>query len=151
MKTACVRLAFVAAALIAVPASARPTRAWSDAELWKEADVVVLATPRSAKDVKIKSEQPRPDNWIDMETTLDVQVTLKGEAAAQVVVRHARYKEGVIAVPNGPIFIVLDPEKRHQFLLFLKRTGSGTLEPLAGQMDANQSTRWVQPYGALRH
>jgi len=150
MNIAYARLAFVAAALIAVPASARPSRAWSDAELWKEADVVVLATPRSAKDVKVKTEQPRPDTWIDMETTLDVQATLKGEAAATIVLRHARYKGGVTPVPNGPIFIVLDPEKRHQFLLFLKRTDSGTLEPLAGQMDANQSTRWVQPYGAIR-
>lgn len=150
MKTADACLAFLILALSAVPAIARPVRVWKDAELWKEADVVVLATPQSTKDVKVAAVQPRPDYWVDVETKLDVQATLKGEAAAEITLRHARYKDGVMPVPNGPMFVRLDPEKRHQFLLFLKRNEAGVLEPLSGQMDAYDSVRWVQPYGALR-
>ena len=150
MKSAGIPFAFFAVAISALPASARPVRVWKDAELWKEADVVVLATPRSTKNVKVAAVQPRPDFWIDVETKLDVQVTLKGEAAAEIVLRHARYKDGVMAVPNGPMFVRFDPDKRQQFLFFLKRNADGILEPLSGQMDAHDSVRWVQPYGALR-
>src|SRR5262245_4541744 len=149
MKTSCVVLAF-ATALITATVSARPARVWSDAELWKEADVVVLARPKSTKDVTLVAKEPRPEFWIDVETTLEVQIMLKGDAKDEIVFRHARYKEGAIPLPNGPIFVKLDPDKRQQFLLFLKRTEGGVFEPLSGQMDAHDSVRWVQQYGAGR-
>jgi hypothetical protein len=148
MKRLAFGLAVVLASALVSSASGRLTRVWKDSELWSEADVVVLATPRSTKDVVIPGES-RPENWIDVETTLDAQAVLKGKAGGTIVFRHARYAEGAIPVPNGPIFVKLDPE-RQQFLLFLKRAKDGALEPLSGQMDAHDSVRWVQPYGAIR-
>jgi hypothetical protein len=150
MRSVYVGLALAATFLGASCVSARPVRVWKDAELWSEAEVVVLAMPRATKDVVARADDPRPDYWVDVETTLDVQVVLKGEAGGEVTLRHARYRDGTMPLPNGPMFVKLDPEKRQQFLLFLKRAKDGTLEPLSGQMDAHDSVRWVQPFGAIR-
>lgn len=149
MKPLVLGMAAMLAVLFAFEVEARPARAWKDVELWNEAEIVVLATPQSTKDVAIAGES-RPEYWIDVETTLDVQAVLKGKADDKIIFRHARYAGGVMAVPNGPSFVMLDPAKRQQFLLFLKRGKDGALEPLSGQMDAADSVRWVQPYGAIR-
>ena len=59
-------------------------------------------------------------------------------------------KEAEVTVIDGPVFVEFDPQKKNQYLAFLKRNADGTYEPLTGQYDPYGSFKLVQPYHVTR-
>src|SRR5262245_58575973 len=123
---------------------ARPVDVWSEDRLWKEADLVLIGAVKSSDDVEADRSNAKPDSTVDVHTTFTAGRVLKGKLAAKtVVVRHHRYlaKEAESEVIDGPSFVEFNPEKKHQYLMFLKKADGedGLYEPLTGQWDPWQS------------
>ncbi len=61
---------------------------------------------------------------------------------------HYRYhrREGEVAVVDGPSFVRFDPNKKRDYLLFLKRAEDGVYEPLSGQYDPDTSIKVLREY-----
>lgn len=134
----------VVLALVGSPLLARPADHWSEDRLWKEADLVLIGTVKSSDDVPADHSNAKPDSHIDVDTVFAAGRVLKGKLAGkQVVVRHQRYfaKEAEIEVIDGPGFVEFNPEKKHQYLMFLKKAegDAGVYEPVSGQYDPWQS------------
>jgi hypothetical protein len=156
---ACFRLvpcvvAVLAISLLCCSAKGRPVRIWSEEELFEQADLVVLVKAAGTKEVPVMRKKPiKPDAWIEVETTFDMQSVLKGEAAKKPLgVRHNKYygKEGEFAVIDGPSFVEFDAKKPRQYLAFLKAVKvDGEVayyEPLTGQYDPDGSFFAVERY-----
>lgn len=134
--------------------SARPIQLWSPNELWKKADLVVMATAETSQDA-YKIENPKADSWVPVLSKFDVQAVLKGnikkiEASGKmlVTVRHYRYhdKMSEVAVVDGPAFVTFNPKRQNRYLVFLTRKPDGTYEPLSGQYDPWQSFLLTEEY-----
>jgi hypothetical protein len=138
--------------LCLAPLSARPIENWSYERLFKEADLVVLATAQQTVNSAATASDPRwQRDLVGQETTFEVLQTLKGSSDEKTLtVLHFKLKEGVL-VEYGPLLIRFRTQgpafettgsvklrvalSTPQYLLFLKRTGTKTLEPLSGQID----------------
>jgi hypothetical protein len=122
---------------------ARPVEMWSDERLWKEADLVLIGTVKSSDDVQADRSNAKPDSWVEVDTTFTAGRVLKGTLTGKsALVRHRRYfaKDAEIEVIDGPSFVEFDPAKKHQYLMFLKKSGEEDVyEPLTGQYDPSQS------------
>jgi hypothetical protein len=145
-------IAWLAAMAHSPAANARPARHWSEAELWDQADVVVIAKAHSTKDVnRVPADPPPPETWVAVATTFEIQAVLKGKPSDKSLeVRHHRYlgKDAEVAVVDGPSFVEFTAGK-HQYLMFLKAEkvdGAVVYEPLTGQFDPDRSFRRVEPY-----
>lgn len=133
-----------------IPATARPVRGWSTAELWAKADLVVIATAKSTQDAENQRfDHPQDDTWVAVETVFDAQASLKGGLKEKTLtLRHLRYynKQAEVTVRDGPAFVEFDVHKKNSYLMFLKRGTDGLYEPLTGQTDPYQSFIMLQPY-----
>jgi hypothetical protein len=123
---------------------ARPVDLWSEDRLWKEADLVLVGTVKSSAYSEADHSNAKPDSKIDVHTVFTVGRVLQGKLATKtVVVCHHRYfaKATEIEVVDGPSFVEFNPKKRHQYLMFLKRSAGGDelYEPVTGQYDPWQS------------
>jgi hypothetical protein len=166
MRSALVILFVALLAGVVVPdASARPIGILSYEELFKEADLAVIATATGSKD---SGEKVAIDGWgktefIAVDTTFEVKGTLKGKAPGKnLTVLHFRLKDGV-SVPNGPLLvtfrdkpIALDLKQAKvslpapEYLLFLKAPKDPKetrYEPVSGRVDPMLSVRELFPAG----
>ena len=120
-------------------ATARPVQLWSIQELKEKADVVLIGIVSATGDAKgFTYEDAEADAWVKVDTMFQVETVFKGKLDAETVaVRHERYfgNEAEIEVIDGPSFIAFDAKEKQRYLIFLKRSEDGTLEPLSGQYD----------------
>jgi hypothetical protein len=152
----------LAATLALVPlASARQVEDWPYERLFKEADLVVIATAKATEE----THDPAPDNrWksslVGQRTTFTVDAVLKGERAAggTLAVLHFKLKPGVLT-QDGPLLVAFRTKglavegggmKKYkallgtpQYLLFLKAADNGRFVPVSGQADPALSVKEV--------
>jgi hypothetical protein len=150
------RIALIAAlAALAGTAEARILRSWPYTELMKAADLVVIATPVATTATGRLEELPnilegdasRNASTVKaerLETELDVTVTLKGNAAAKIVLHHTReHPVGKLQL-DGPGYVSFDPKDKRQYLMFLVREPDGRYAAVSGQTDPNQAIEPLQ-------
>jgi hypothetical protein len=137
-------------ALIAfnLSANARAVRSWSDAELLKASDLVVVGVPIKVKDLdetnslgwsQSESFWPR---FRGVETTFKVSDVLKGMPANdRVVLHHYRIEIEWESPANGPDFIGFTPNSTNKYLLYLIKDGTNRYAPAAGQIDPGLSIK----------
>jgi len=147
-------LAFVASA------SARGIETWSYDRLFKEADLIVIASAQATVET---DDHAKDDRWkqslVGEKTTFMVQSVLKGHAkGGSVAVIHFKFRDGVLS-QNGPLLVhfrtngivihgngsikfeaMLGPP---QYLLFLKAADNGCFEPVSGQIDPILSVKEI--------
>lgn len=154
--------------LVANDAEARPVKSWTKAELMEQADLVVIATPIGSQEGQ---GVPSADNgWVvPVETTFRIDMILKGKIGKpagalpratvagpketqgrtdpdiRITVGHQRLADSHPPAVDGPMYVRFDGMPR-DFLLFLKRTAKGELEPLSGQHDPALSIFVVKSY-----
>jgi len=131
-------------------AMARPVKIWSFKELTEKADLVIVGTALSSADAKNHSyADTKSETWVAVDTVFTVHSIVKGELKAEALaMRHYRHykREAEITTANGARFVEFDPKLKHRYLIFLKRTGDGSYEPLTGQYDPVDSFFMVQDY-----
>src|SRR5262249_16455582 len=135
---------------ITTSAQARLVRIWSEADLLKASDLVVLGRPIK---VKILDEtnslgwngtdkfQPR---FRGVETTFKVLDVFKGMPETdQIILHHYCYETEWGSPPNGPGFVSFSPGSTNKFMLYLVRDGTATnrYAPVTGQVDPGDSVR----------
>jgi hypothetical protein len=129
-------------------AHAHGVRSWSDAELMKAADLVVVATPLVAKDLDetnslgwSQSESFRP-RFRGVETAFKVYDVLKGMPANDRIVLHHYRNEIEWGSPaNGPGFVTFTQGSTNKLVLYLVKDGADRYAPIAGQVDSYLSIR----------
>ena len=147
--------------------SARQVEDWPYERLFKEADVVVIASASRS----IPNEQSWQEKHFDqkrflgVETKLHVIASVKGRTAETINLQHFHYAPdasllndgpGLVTLLTGSVSVVIQStdseplqEKAKglsssnvpQYLLFLKRFGDGQYAPVSGQLDADLSVR----------
>jgi hypothetical protein len=145
------------ACLVGVPApvSARFLEDWPYEKLFKEADLIVVA---SAGKTEATDDAPPEHHWnfefVGQNTTFTIAHATKGKAEGKTIkVLHFKFgelKKGVDPnsfasriVRDGPLFVAF-PEKemeRKEYLLFLKKRKDGRYEFLSGPVDPSLSVR----------
>lgn len=154
------RFTVLAFAFFVASATARQIASWSYDRLFKEADVIVIA---SAQGTTASDDLPPDGRWksalVGQRTTFSVINTLKGHVDdGPITVVHFKLKDGV-ATEDGPLLVAFRTEEikiegcgkvkydttlsTPQYLLFLKRSASRRLEPLSGQIDALLSVKEI--------
>jgi hypothetical protein len=128
---------------------ARIVRIIRYSELFKKADLVVIAQPLT-KTIDTKEQtyfddliqtdkggRRSPVPAIGVETTFDVLDVLKGsKTLTRFVLHHYRDISGIeLDGPATVSFDPSDPERRRDILLFLVREKDGRYEPYDGQTD----------------
>jgi hypothetical protein len=139
------------------PALARQIESWPYARLFKEADLIVIATAERTSDTK---DRPKTRRWelVRQVTVFSVHRTLKGKVEGPTVrVLHFRLPRGKLA-EDGPLLVsfrtksrvikrVVDGAREEvqlskgEYLLFLKARNDGRYEPVSGQIDPVLSVR----------
>ena len=154
------RIVMVATLVVGPFASARQVESWPYERLFKEADVVVIATVKAS----VETKDPAPDGrWksvlIGQATSFTIDTVIKGTVpAAPLTVLHFKLKPGVVA-QDGPMLVGFRSKgpviegggvvKYHvelgnpQYLLFLKRDGKDRFAPVSGQIDALLSVKEI--------
>lgn len=142
-------------------AAARHVENWAYDRLFKEADVIVIASAQKTVD----SDDAAPVRWkrslVGQRTTFSVIETLKGTLPGdRITVVHFKVKDGVVT-EDGPMLVAFrtkgisieggGPEKYSvvlpapTYLMFLKRSDGGRLEPVSGQIDPDRSVKEIYP------
>jgi hypothetical protein len=154
-----IALILLAATSIAAPAAARAIETWSYERLFKEADLAVIASAREtvdAPDVEARDQRHRPI-LAAQRTTFAVHAVLRGDAGdGPITVLHFRLKDERGLMRNGPMLVrfrtappVVEGRGFRaelgtpQYLLFLKRSADGLLEPVSGQFDPQLSVKEI--------
>lgn len=159
--------AFITGLFFVSGASARQVEDWPYERLFKEADVVVIASashpiPNGQRWQEKHFEQKR---FLGVDTKLQVIASLKGSTAETINLQHFHYAPnssllndgpGLVSLLTDPLSVVIqstDSEPLQakgkrlsssnvpQYLLFLKRFGDGHYAPVSGQLDADLSVR----------
>ena len=149
MRRAVVHVLLAVAVIAGASAGwARPVQVFNYDEMYAKADLVVIATPVSVKELDEKTELPGvrwgndPIRVFGLETTFQVSVVLRcGVEPAilgkdRIVLHHYRLENPKAAeAPNAVQLLTVKPEDRSQYLMFLKRAADGRYEPFNGQTD----------------
>lgn len=159
MRILCATVILVSALLV-TSAAGRAIESWSYDRLFKEADVIVIA---SAQGTVASDDKPSADRWTEsltgQRTTFSVINTLKGDAGdGPFTVVHFKLKDGV-ASQNGPLLVAFRTKgpriegggtskyvailNTPQYLLFLKKSDGGRFEPISGQIDPALSVKEI--------
>lgn len=155
---------FLSALILLATSSAlsRAVEDWPYERLLREADVVVIGTVKSEADSDIPPQEPLAAmKAIARITSFDVRLAIKGDSGPSVDLLHFRLPEGAVTM-DGPLLAhfrtkgpVVQPDgrstadkavaalSRPDYLLFLKRTAGGRLEPVSGQYDSELSVREI--------
>jgi hypothetical protein len=132
--------------MTALPASARPVLQLSYADMTDKADLVVIATPQSTQVLEERVNLFNTD-MTGVETVFSNIVVLKESnakslkaeqaepTAPTLVLHHYRLTDDTKPIVNGPGLVSFDPQAKHQYLMFLKKTEDGRFEPVSGQLD----------------
>jgi F5/8 type C domain len=133
---------------LSLSASARAVRAWSNAELMKTSDLVVIAQPIRTKvldetnSLGYSSTKSFRSRFRGVETTFKVLDVFKGMPKNDRIVLHY-YREELKwgCPPNGPIFISFKTGTTNQYLLYLVKDGPNRYAPVTGQIDPELSVK----------
>lgn len=130
--------------------SARAVRLWSDDELMKASNLVVVGQPVSTQDLNETNSlgwsstatfQPR---FRGVETTFKVFDVLKGMPANdRIVLHHYRYESAWGSPPNGPGLWSFASGDTNKLVLYLIADGPNRYAPAVGQLDSGLSIRPV--------
>jgi hypothetical protein len=155
--------------VVVAPALARRIENWPYERLFKESDLVLIATAEGTTETK---DRFHPREWevdlIGQETAFKVRTALKGDlkGARKVKVLHYRFPRGV-RIEDGPLLVSFrkDPLPlrgtingtafqtelgRPDYLLFLRARPDGRLELISGQVDPALAVRELHsPEGFL--
>jgi hypothetical protein len=102
--------------------------------MWREAEVVVIATPVARREVGkaalpgVSRGEGQPIPAIEVETTFRVRVALRGRVGAggQLRLVHFIEAEPPAAIRTaGPFLVDFEPGSGDQYLMFLKREAGG--------------------------
>lgn len=121
--------------------NARITRQWSYEEMFDKADLVVIATAMSSKDVGERTVLPDYTpmlNVVGVLTEFEPRVVMKGAIhTAKFLLFHYRYEseDDQFATANTPELIRIKAGTRSTFLLFLVKERGSTYSPVTGQTD----------------
>ena len=136
----------------------RQVEDWPYDRLFNESDLVVVATAVSAAPTDDKTrDNPWKAELQGIETTFQVKLALKGEAAGALKVLHFRLPSGK-PFPDGPLLVSfrtkpvqLDLRANNivmniamgpnDYILFLKATEAAHYEPVSGRIDPKLSVR----------
>jgi hypothetical protein len=141
--------------LFASAAFGRLIENWPYQRLFKESDLVVIATAYRAEDASDRLKTDWKVDLLGMNTHFKIQSTLKGKIAAETItVLHYRPPEGMLFA-NGPLLVTIRTEEpfvkgkgketmRPEYLLFLRARPDGRFEPVSGQIDPALSVRELQ-------
>lgn len=124
----------------------RPVQMFDYDKMVADANLVVIATPVSAKQLTEKADLPgvkwnnQPIRVVGIETTFEVSVCFKGRLPKKnkprIVLHHYRLENPRLAeVPNAVELLHFKPGDRSQYLMFLKRDKDGRYIPFNGQTD----------------
>ena len=142
------------------PVSGRLIENWPYERLFKEADLVVIATAEATAETK---DRFKTNGWkidfIGQETSFAVETILKGKVKGEKKIKmlHFRLPDGV-DVNNGPLHVSFPPKglllsgkvkgrafemklTRPEYMLFLRLRADGRYEPVSGQIDPALSVR----------
>ena len=126
---------------------ARPVPIMRYDKLTKEADLVVIATPISVRDIGEKTTLPgieyrysneiaKPFPAFVVETTFTNLSVLKGDTnATTFIFHHFRAADGFGGGYAAPELVKFDPNQKHGYLMFLKREADGRYISMTGQAD----------------
>lgn len=150
------------------PVRARLIALWPYERLFREAEVIVIASALFSEEAADVSPHTPPlgERFAGVNTTLEVQQVLKGAMKNKTfqllhfklvdVVKRAEPTAGVVEVLDGPLLVTfrgarkasgLWPEASPHYLLFLKKRLDGRFEPVSGQYDPQLSVRELSAPG----
>jgi hypothetical protein len=150
--------------ILALPVHARLIERWPYERLFKEADLVVIATAGETADTKDRFSTKGWDvEFIGQDTPFVAKSVLKGklDAEMKLAVLHYRLPERV-AIQNGPLLVRFRKDAlklegtinrrafqasvgRPDYLLFLRLRKDGRYEPVSGAIDPALSIRELHP------
>jgi hypothetical protein len=137
--------------------AARQVEQWTYERLFKEADLVVIASAEATSPAEDRVADGRWANaLVGQATTFAVDTVLNGKmAGASLIVLHFKLAEGV-TTDGGPRPVSFRTKGavvkgrgfdanlgKSQYLLFLKSVDRGRFAPLSGQIDPTPSVREV--------
>jgi hypothetical protein len=142
--------------LVGISALARGVLGWTEAELQKASQLIVVGTVTKVQglDETNSTLWPGGTKLRGLEATFAVSKVLKGDFTNRTVVLHyyrwdTPFKTsdpGSASGPdaNSPFLIYLTPTSTNQFLLYLVSDGTSRYAPTSGQLDtAYQSVRAI--------
>jgi hypothetical protein len=148
--------ALLSVLIIASSTFARPIADWPYEKLFKEADVVLIATAKEVKPSEDKLEGPYKEHLGGRVATLTVRAVLKGEVKGEAVEVVHFAEKGEMRLPNGPMLVVFRTTPAHveartyqthvgtpDYLVFLKAEKDGRYSPVAGQVDSELSVKEI--------
>jgi hypothetical protein len=152
-------LALLAALLVAAaPSTARAADPVDYNKLKAQADLIVIATPLSVKDLGENTflpdiQQMGPDGKpvpvaaIGMETNFEVELVLAGNWPANRLVLYHLREASPPAQPTvgGPLLVSFDPKKKLRYLMFLKLDKDGRFESVTGLTDSGLAIKDLGP------
>lgn len=124
-----------------IPSHARKVRAWTYEDLAQEADLIVIATTKSVRDLKKETAFPnlflkdKPVPAMAMEVTLDVLSVLKGKTDGGTITLSYLRPASLRLMEDGPQLIIFNPELKVRYLMYLKREPDGRYSAITGQTD----------------
>ena len=121
--------------LVGISAFARIIHVWTEAEMQKAAQLVIVGTVADVRDLdETNTTLWPPWKFIGMEATIKVSKVIKGDFTNSTVALHY-YRIYDVDPANGPSFIHLTPTDTNQFLLYLVPDGASRFSPVSGQQD----------------
>ena len=134
--------------------SARPVHVLTTEETYRDASLIVIATPTGTRDALEFTVDGTPDQTTDVLTDFRIETIVQSSLAPTednsprtITIRHLRYvnKSSEVSVVDGPAFVEFDPSLKNRYLIVLKRENEQYV-PLSGQYDAPQSFFLLKPY-----
>jgi hypothetical protein len=123
--------------LVGISAFARAFHIWTQAEMEKAAQLVVVGTVANVRDLNETNTVLWPScKFVGVEATFTVSQVHKGDFTNRTVALHYyRFDPPHFGPPNGPSFLGLTAGDRNQFLLYLVADGASRFAPVSGQLD----------------
>jgi hypothetical protein len=123
--------------LVGASALARVIHVWTEAEMQKAAQLVVIGTVSDVRDLEETNAVLWPScKFVGVEATFAVSKILKGDFTNRTVVLHYyRFDPPHYSPPNGPSFLDLTNSDTNQFIMYLAPDGVSRFAPVSGQLD----------------
>lgn len=157
-------MGLIGLSLVTSAGSARLIESWPYEKLFKNADLVVLATAVSSEKCSDEfTDHPWPLEFVGVNTVMDVKHILKGKIDGKnITVLHFKFgeprkgkkPEDAKIIFDGPLFVAfrtkpvtikVDGENvripKPEYMLFLKKLKDGRYEAVSGKIDPQNSVR----------
>lgn len=149
-------LAFMSVEMTCNIAEARLKPTFGYKKLFKESDVVVIATVVKTDDTDDKFPGHERE-FKGQDTEFEIQKVIQGDVDGErLKLLHFKY----VGTPpaNGPMLVKFEPGletegfmmAQAEYMLFLKRTDDGRYVPVSGQYDSEDSVKILSPPGINR-